>query len=108
MSRPVKYGYHGLDKDLADLMGGLDGWREIVESLYDDLVAMGWSRDLFQIKEKFGGLRFYIGEGSSEIFDRIAKAENTSLATCMVCGNLGRRTGKGWILTLCEDHEQGR
>lgn len=108
MRRSVKYGYHGIEKDLANLTGGLDGWREIVENLYDDLVVMGWNRDLFQVKEKFGGLRFYIGEGSGEMFDRIAKAENASQTTCMVCGNPGKKTGRGWILTLCEEHERGR
>lgn len=108
MGRSVKYGYHGIEKGLADLMGGLDGWRQIIESLYDDLASMGWDRNLLQIKEKFGGLRFYIGEGSSEIFDRIAQAENASLATCMVCGKPGRQFGEGWIVTVCKEHEQGR
>jgi len=80
-----------------------EGWEDIITRLYDDLVSLGWDRTLHQIKEKFGGLRFYIGEGNSEIYDRIDEAERESLRTCMKCGKPGKQNYCGWILTLCEE-----
>lgn len=76
------------------------GWEPILSQLYDDLVALGWDRHLYQYKEKFGGLRFYIGYGTTEIF------EGLSMRTCMECGNPGKLRGNGWILCLCDEHSR--
>lgn len=106
MEFKVFYGFHGREVSVDDLIGGMEGWREIVESLVGDLVDMGWDRELFQIKEKFGGLRFYVGQCSDEMYDRISEAERKSLETCMKCGKRGfSTTDHGWILTLCEEHK---
>jgi len=60
-------------------------------------------------KEKFGGLRFYINEGSDEIFNRITKAENDSYEICERCGEKGEiRRDIGWYLTLCNKHYKER
>jgi len=80
------------------------GWEPILSQLYDDLVALGWDRHLYQYKEKFGGLRFYIGHGTTPIFERISCAEELSMRTCMECGKPGKRRGNGWILCLCDEH----
>jgi hypothetical protein len=37
------------------------GWIPILDRLAEDLIALGWDRTLDQVKQKFGGLRFYIG-----------------------------------------------
>lgn len=86
------------------------GWHPIVESLIEDLFNLGWDGRLEQIKEKFGGLRFYIGRGSEEIYNRINKAEDESLRTCDKCGLPGTTSfwGGSWILTLCELHGKER
>ena len=105
MEVKIFYGFHGKEVSVDDLIGGMEGWREIVESLVNDLVDMGWDRELFQIKEKFGGLRFYAGQCTDEMYDRIREAEKQSLKTCMNCGKPGAPTGPGWILTLCEEHK---
>lgn len=45
--------------------------------------------EVFQVKEKFGGLRFYVGVDESEaerITSLIRAAEATSYRTCMECG----------------------
>jgi hypothetical protein len=55
-----------------------------------------------QVKEKFGGLRFYIGFGSPEIYGMIRMAEEISLRTCEDCGRPGKKRGGGWIRTLCD------
>lgn len=77
------------------------GWREILVALVADLRAMGWDEDVQQVKEKFGGLRFYIGDGSDAVHERIARAEIESLETCEDCGRPGKTRGGGWIRTLC-------
>lgn len=82
-----------------------DGWAEIIDSLLADLIVMGWNRYVAQCKEKFGALRFYCGEGSTEIFARISKAERESAKFCETCGSTGslRRYGH-WLITLCDKH----
>ena len=89
------------------------GWYDIIDRLLTDLFHLGWNGQVFQVKEKFGGLRFYIGEGTEEIFNRIDQAEKESLVTCEHCGEEGSAGGNGfWIKTLCPKHmelyKQGR
>lgn len=83
-----------------------DGWADIVDRLITDLKKLGWNGNIHQIKEKFGGLRFYIGSGNDKIFDRITEAENESFETCSTCGKPGKPStwGGWWILTLCPKH----
>jgi hypothetical protein len=91
-----------------------EGWIDIIERLIIDLKAMGWKGEVHQIKEKFGGLRFYCsGNGvdsgrTQEFWDRIAQAEEESIHTCEVCGKPGFSRSGGWIKTLCDEHANGR
>ena len=81
-----------------------NGWFELIKELIEDLIALGWDKQTCQVKEKFGGLRFYINAGSDEIFDRISKAERDSYNICEITGNPGKcRTDIGWIRTLCDE-----
>ncbi len=93
---PIKdYRYFGVD----------EGWYGIIKELIEDLIKLGWNKQVCQVKEKFGGLRFYINDGSNEIHDRIIDAEKKSYEVCEKCGNSGKlRNDIGWYLTLCEDH----
>ena len=77
------------------------GWIGILDRLATDLIDMGWDRDLHQVKEKFGGLRFYIGASTPEMQGRIEAAEKESYCTCEDCGAPGKAEGPGWIKTLC-------
>lgn len=82
-----------------------DGWKPLVTELIKDLKELKWNGTILQIKEKFGGLRFYIGEGSELIFNRINKAESDSYKICEECGVQGKlRQDLPWIKTLCEEH----
>jgi hypothetical protein len=57
-----------------------------------------------QVKEKFGGLRFYYINGDSEIEGAVAFAEYLSYVTCENCGSTKNVTQtKGYITSLCED-----
>ena len=80
------------------------GWIPILERLAADLVALGWDRYLDQVKEKFGGLRFYVGASTEAMQQRIAEAEAESLRTCEDCGAPGRRrtNDSGYVRTTCE------
>lgn len=84
------------------------GWVPLVDRLIARLIDFGWDRDCHQIKEKFGGLRFYIGAGSEELWSAIDDAEKESVRTCEECGAPGVRRSRGWIKTLCDDHAGGR
>lgn len=83
------------------------GWSKLVQKLIRDLFNAGWDGELHQVKEKFGGLRFYIGAGSDEVYDLIIKAEEESFRVCEKCGEPGKRqTDRYWINTLCEKHRE--
>jgi len=85
------------------------GWYPIIKDLIEDLIKLGWDKQICQVKEKFGGLRFYINTGSDEIFKRIHLAGNQSYEICETCGEKGEmRTDLGWYSTLCNKHYEER
>lgn len=89
-------------KDVKAQVG--PGWGGLIDDLIADLFKLGWDGKVGQVKEKFGGLRFYIGEGSKEIHDRVTAAEDLSYKTCEACGEPGT-PGSGkykWIKTYCD------
>lgn len=61
-----------------------------------------------QIKEKFGGLRFYYSGGDDYIRGLEVMAELWANHTCEECGHPGTRRSGGWIRTLCDEHEEQR
>jgi len=82
------------------------GWRQIVIDLIFDLFSVGWSGVVYQVKEKYGGLRFYCdGEGRPEIEYAIHRAERRAARTCERCGARGRLMGGSWLATLCDQHD---
>jgi hypothetical protein len=58
-----------------------------------------------QIKEKFGGLRFYYQGGDEQIHGMVRMAEAWADIACEECGGIGTRRSGGWIRTLCDKHE---
>lgn len=61
-----------------------------------------------QIKEKFGGLRFYYDGGDEYIRGAVRMAEYMADQTCEECGAPGKHRTGGWIRTLCDVHEAER
>ena len=61
-----------------------------------------------QVKEKFGGLRFYVQGGDDYTNGIVAMAEQMSFMLCEECGAPGERGGSGWVSTLCETHRAER
>ena len=93
----------------------LDGWRDIILKLDEDIAKLDPNYRVDQIKEKFGGLRYYISlsrgttneELSVVIYELVREAEDRSMVTCDVCGKEGTRKtqSRGFVATRCEDHE---
>lgn len=78
------------------------GWVPLIEALLKDLLALGWDKDCQQVKEKFGGLRFYVGEETPEIRQRISLAESESFEVCPVCGAPGSTKNGVWEFVACD------
>ena len=57
-----------------------------------------------QVKEKFGGLRFYVQAATDKHYNYISFAESMSYRTCEECGSPGKRYTDGWHTTLCDIH----
>ena len=82
------------------------GWNKLIIPILDyiDLYNSGHDDkiEIFQIKEKFGGLRIYTSFSTPELDQLIDDAEEQSFKTCEYCGsteNVSQTTG--WIKTLC-------
>jgi hypothetical protein len=96
---------------MADGFAHGDGWFNIVWRLCEDLEPLvaeaekstGRPFEVLQVKQKFGGLRFYVSHRTDAILQRIETAESESLRTCEVCGKLGKRREGDCIRTLCGD-----
>lgn len=93
----------------------MDGWRELIIQLDEDIARLDPDYKVDQIKEKFGGLRYYItisNEGvskevSEEVYALINIAEDRSMELCDICGKVGTRAtqSRGYIATRCDDHK---
>lgn len=57
-----------------------------------------------QVKEKFGGLRFYVTAASDKHHNYIDFAESMSYNVCETCGSPGKTYHMGWYQTLCDKH----
>jgi len=97
-------GHRGTLKDLQACVG--EGWADIIETCFNACVEHDVS--VAQVKEKFGGLRFYVGGAPQEVHDIIDECETLSYKTCEICGDIGKPREGGWIKTLCDEHEMTR
>jgi hypothetical protein len=85
-----------------------EGWTVLIDSLVSDLAEMEGGLEKItvqQVKEKFGGLRFYAKGLTPEQSEIVIAAESKSMITCEVCGQEGRRGNYGGLAsTLCDSH----
>jgi len=63
---------------------------------------------VLQIKEKFGGLRFYLSLHDETVTGMVRLAESLSYKICEDCGMPGTPRRSGWLRTLCDTHEAER
>lgn len=83
-----------------------DGWFDLLWRLCEDIERLLQPDNTFevvQVKEKFGGLRFYCYGATDAIYERIGQAESESYVTCETCGKPGRERDTAWIQTLCDE-----
>ena len=91
---------------------GLDiglGWMPLIDCLCGEIQSH-IDRDkkipqveALQVKEKFGGLRFYVSGGDEYTESIIDFAEELSYSICENCGTTeGVTQTEGWIVTLCK------
>ncbi len=114
-------------KMFADQYGGFAvgiGWWPILETLCHQIHHhVEWKQNQLekyqrgqgcpdvvvrQIKEKFGGLRFYYDGGDDTVDGMVRMAESWAAFTCEECGQPGTTRSGGWIRTLCDKHEAER
>jgi len=104
-------------KMFAGKYGGFavgEGWWPILQALCSNIQHyLNWKNResevvpqvvVEQIKEKFGGLRFYYSGGDDRIQGMVSMAESWADKSCETCGAPGTSGGKGWIKTLCPTH----
>ena len=113
---PLLYADRTADKRTTAMCWGFscnDGWFDIIwglssklepliQKFHDEYPDIESPPRASQVKEKFGGLRFYMTCGTDEIFDLIEKAEALSYKTCEECGQPGEERDTSWIRTLCD------
>lgn len=85
------------------------GWEELITECYN--LCIEYSVDIHQVKEKFGGLRFYVGgvstDKADEFYNKLDAICNRADSTCENCGKPGELdTDRGWYKTLCPDCTQ--
>lgn len=98
-----------------------EGWRQLlwdlcvelephVEAINNHLAAQEppSSFEVRQVKEKFGGLRFYVRHHSDGIDGCIHKAQERALKTCVDCGQPGTLRTEGWWRVTCAVCEAAR
>lgn len=87
------------------------GWFPLLEELHSKLFFIDPNYTIGQIKEKFGGLRFYatfssINPIAEKIgFDVIHFAEQKSFSICEICGKYGSiQEDKHYLSARCHKH----
>jgi hypothetical protein len=89
-----------------------DGWfnliwelSEAIEKELENDPEIKKDFEVIQVKEKFGGLRFYTNLINDKIFKLIDEYEKKSEETCERCGKRGFiRNDIGWFMCLCDKH----
>lgn len=108
-------------KMFAEPYGGFacgEGWWPILTNLCANIQHhIDWKNKqsevvpqvtVAQIKEKFGGLRFYYSGGDDTIDGMVRMAEAWAGNTCEDCGAPATKQTTGWIKNVCDKHFEER
>ena len=90
--------FYGIETD--------DGWIPLLNELCKKLKNLNFNGKVTQVKEKFGGLRFYVSSATNEQDEIINIYEKLSYSVCERCGRNGHLRKNGWFRTLCNEHEK--
>lgn len=83
------------------------GWYPLIYETLDKIeeIALRDNLDIevTEVKEKFGGLRIYLGNYTDEIDKIVLNAEEQSFYICELCGEPGKlREVNHWLMTRCD------
>lgn len=82
------------------------GWNNLIKELDSKLSILDPNYTILQIKEKFGGLRYYFEanfEKAEEMFKLELEYEGKSFKICEECGSEDDVTTEGsWLKTFCK------
>ena len=85
------------------------GWRkafgeQLCEELKQELIKIGYlyKYRVYQIKEKYGALRWYGNIETDNISNILSKYEKKSRYTCIKCGAPATKISRGWISPYCD------
>lgn len=84
-----------------------DGWRvafgdQMIQELSEALGEHAKDFRILDIKEKFGGLRFYCNGATNEAYKVIEKYSRLSYWICIECGKDATLISKGYISPFCD------
>lgn len=88
------------------------GWETaFMNQMYDEINAVIEEENItnfevFQIKEKYGSLRFYYAPYNDRIDKIIKDYEDISTKTCCGCGQKATVVSTGWISSWCDECAQ--
>jgi len=89
------------------------GWQPLVDELHAQINVIVGDHQILQIKEKFGGLRYYYtlsgatADQIAQVRDLVGVAEHASFSICEECGEPGEPfTLGGYVSTRCIEHRQ--
>lgn len=96
-----------------------EGWHELLDDLRKELDEITEKEKehyqeyegyrIFQVKEKFGGLRVHVDNGIEKHLKIIDYFEGLSYHICEQCGHYGKcRNDLNWVRTLCEEHYEAK
>jgi hypothetical protein len=115
LGKPTPWGvqYDTSDDEVSYFMLPVGvGWKKIIWELDDELSKLDPDYSIAQVKEKFGGLRYYINgiDVPYEVYGPLIDyAEAESYKTCEECGEPGIiRDDLAWLKTLCDKHYNQR
>lgn len=81
-----------------------DGWLDLVVQAHQYCLGINPQYRIVQIKEKFGGLRYYVSGLPEDAYSGLNSILAASQTTCEECGQPGQTVGQGWVRTLCDEH----
>ncbi len=85
-----------------------DGWEPIIRKLSEELTRLSPETRAEQVKEKYGGLRFYVNSATDAGEAAIRLAESQAEVTCEICGAPGEIRGVRWYSVRCNKCEEKR
>lgn len=79
------------------------GWMSEVDIALGRMIDAGWDGRLVQVKQKFCGLRIYVGQASDEIHEIIGETEARCNIMCEECGASHGLSIPRTGVALCEE-----